>query len=155
MPGSTTDTASAPLEVCAAVREIAAAGGRYDFISVEGAWLSDDPRMFKSAVMVPGAEECTLGTDEVREEGEVWCTMQLPSEPAAIEGRYREVLEAITPCFPTTAWQSSADDRDLPGWVFVPNDEANARAELRLERPSGGAMALILRFTSANNDFDE
>ena len=152
--GASGATAPAQVDLCAATHEIAVAGGRYDFVSVQGRWLSDDPRLFTSAVLVPGADECMLGTDEVIEEGEVWCTMHLPTEPEAIEGRYQAMLEALKPCFPATEWNGAADDRDLPGWVFVPTDDALARAELRVERPSGGAPMLILRFTSANNDFD-
>ncbi len=137
-----------PLELCDAVQRIVDAGAsNYYFVAVEGAWISDDPSMFHSKVLVPGSRECTIGVDEDTETGELWCLMEVDGTTDDRIARFDQLRTALLPCFPSDTWRSAAADRVLPGWAFAPTESGLPSAELRLA-DINGVVTLIFRVVS-------
>lgn len=143
-----TPAAPEPLELCDAVQRIVDAGtSDYYFVAVEGAWISDDPSMFHSKVLVPGARECTLGVDEDTEIGELWCLMEVAGTTDDRIARFGQLRTSLLPCFPSDTWRGAADDREFPGWRFASTEPDAPSAELRLA-DINGVVTMIFRVVS-------
>lgn len=118
-----------PADLCGSVMEIVDAGDRdYDFAGVHGSDLGD--WMYKSSVLLPGAESCTLVIDEVEEYGGVTCEMALGDDQAALEAQRLELIDALTPCFSPDVWRSA--EHSPTSWSFVPLDGQPTYVQVKL-----------------------